>query len=100
MSQVCYLLNLLALDVDFGLELVVVADGVVESDFLVGEHVDPVESVNFSFVLLFLARNHLHDLGFHPIVLFGFLFVLVLQNQVTPRVKKRVSNSARPTYLD
>ena len=61
----------------------VAADGVVEFDLLVGEHVKDVSANDLLLVKVLLARDHLLDLVLLLIELSQHLLALILKDQVT-----------------
>ncbi len=74
---------LLAHDVDLSLEVLVPADGIVEFDLLVGEHVQDMTAHDLLLVEILLTGNHLLDLILLLIELSQHLLALILQYQVT-----------------
>ena len=83
-----YLPKLLTGNIDIGLKLAVLADRVVESHLLMGQYMEHLPSIDFFLVIVFLAGNQSLDLLFLFLVLSVTLFVLVLQDQITPIFKK------------
>ena len=81
---------LLAHDVDLGLEVLVPADGIVEFDLLVGEHVKDVSADDLLLVEVLFARDHLLYLVLLLVELSQHLLALILQYQVTSIINKDI----------
>lgn len=86
---------LLAHDVDLWLEVLVPANGIVELDLLVCEHVEDVPANDFLLVKVLLAGDHLLDLVLLLVELSEHLLALIFQNQVS----SIIINKSHPYFL-
>ena len=75
--------DLLSHDVDVVLQVLVVADGVVEQDFLVAKAMVQGEPFHLSFMFSLFIANVLFDLVLDLLKLLHLLFVLVFKDEVS-----------------